>query len=281
MTWGTGTDMTITAGPRSANGYVWWELDNRCWSAGSYLKLVSTGSGKNKNPPPPPPPPPRPRPPPPPPPPSINGISVGKKVTPTVSGLNCRKSPSLSGAIDYTWSSGEVKTVTAGPKSANGYNWWEVDNQCWSAGSLLKLDSGGSPPGPQPGSSGNTPIVNTGSSGNCGGNCPGGACPDCPCGTESSPINIDWVCSQWTGWSQDCCRCIVSHESGGNGHAMNYNTNGSFDVGVFQINQINWGACNGGKIPCDWQSNLKCAKQIYSDRSSFGAWSTCSGCGCC
>jgi hypothetical protein len=32
----------------------------------------------------------------------------------------------------------------------------------------------------------------------------------------------------------------VEHESSGNAHAANENTNGSFDVGVWQINSGNW-----------------------------------------
>ena len=30
---------------------------------------------------------------------------------------------------------------------------------------------------------------------------------------------------------------------------MNYNTNGSFDVGLWQINHVNWAGCNGGSAP--------------------------------
>jgi len=67
------------------------------------------------------------------------GIAVGKTVTPTVSSLNCRNSPSLNGAVKYTWSSGQTKKVTSGPRSANGYEWWQVNGQCWSAGSLLRV----------------------------------------------------------------------------------------------------------------------------------------------
>jgi hypothetical protein len=62
---------------------------------------------------------------------------------------------------------------------------------------------------------------------------------------------------------------------------MNYNSNGSFDVGVFQINQVNWKSCNGGRAPCGVDANLACAKKIYSSRKSFAAWSTCRTCGGC
>eukprot|EP01088_Endostelium_zonatum_P014848 TRINITY_DN33_c0_g3_i1.p1 TRINITY_DN33_c0_g3~~TRINITY_DN33_c0_g3_i1.p1 ORF type:complete len:135 (+),score=13.50 TRINITY_DN33_c0_g3_i1:74-478(+) len=113
----------------------------------------------------------------------------------------------------------------------------------------------------------------------CGGNCPSNDCPSCPCGTAAAHINIADICSKGP-WNQACCRCIVSHESGGNAHAANYNTNGSFDVGVFQINRVNW-ACNGGNAPCDVASNLKCAIDVWNQHRSFSPWSTCRGCGCC
>lgn len=35
-------------------------------------------------------------------------------------------------------------------------------------------------------------------------------------------------------------QCIMQHESGGNANAANENTNGSFDIGLWQINSVNW-----------------------------------------
>jgi len=45
--------------------------------------------------------------------------------------------------------------------------------------------------------------------------------------------------SEWCAkhdWDKKACECIVSHESGGNAHAINENSNGSFDVGLWQVN---------------------------------------------
>eukprot|EP01089_Gocevia_fonbrunei_P015378 TRINITY_DN4489_c0_g1_i1.p1 TRINITY_DN4489_c0_g1~~TRINITY_DN4489_c0_g1_i1.p1 ORF type:complete len:136 (-),score=20.31 TRINITY_DN4489_c0_g1_i1:82-489(-) len=115
----------------------------------------------------------------------------------------------------------------------------------------------------------------------CGGNCPSNDCPSCPCGTARDVINIDEVCARH-GWNQACCRCIVSHESGGNAHAANHNSNGSFDVGVFQVNNANWADCSGGHAPCDVNANLQCAIDVYKwGGNTFRLWSTCSACGCC
>ena len=71
----------------------------------------------------------------------------------------------------------------------------------------------------------------------CGGNCPSGRCPSCPCGTSKSPQDISKWCAKYS-WSQSCCKCVASHESGGNGHAINYNSNKSYDVGLWQINDV-------------------------------------------
>lgn len=90
------------------------------------------------------------------------------------------------------------------------------------------------------------------------------------------------MCSKYNDWSQRCCQCIAEHESGGNAHAQNHNTNGSNDIGVWQINDVNWNSCNGGRAPCDANENLRCAHQIWAGRSgTWAAWSTCSICGCC
>eukprot|EP00830_Metopus_es_P005510 TRINITY_DN152_c0_g1_i7.p1 TRINITY_DN152_c0_g1~~TRINITY_DN152_c0_g1_i7.p1 ORF type:complete len:158 (+),score=20.75 TRINITY_DN152_c0_g1_i7:64-537(+) len=114
----------------------------------------------------------------------------------------------------------------------------------------------------------------------CGGNCPSGRCPRCPCGTVPHKIDIAAICQKHS-WSQKCCQCIVQHESGGNEKATGYNTNGSFDVGVFQINQMNWGSCSGGEPPCDAERNLKCAIKVYQwGGNTWKLWSTAKGCGC-
>jgi len=117
--------------------------------------------------------------------------------------------------------------------------------------------------------------------GTCGVNCPGGKCPSCPCGNTPNPQSASAWCSKYSSWNQSCCQCIIKHESGGNANAMNYNTNGSFDVGLWQINQVNWGSCSGGKAPCDPNTNLNCAIKVWQwGGNSFRLWSTAKGCGC-
>ena len=116
---------------------------------------------------------------------------------------------------------------------------------------------------------------------NCGGNCPGNKCPSCPCGRSPNRQDPSFWCAKYSKWDQSCCRCIVNHESGGNANAMNYNTNGSFDVGLFQINKVNWSACSGGNAPCDVNTNLNCAIKVWNwAGGNFNFWSTARGCGC-
>lgn len=95
------------------------------------------------------------------------------------------------------------------------------------------------------------------SSSNCGGNCPGG-CSSCPCGTSTSYQDIATWCSKYS-WNQANCQCIMKHESGGNANAVNQNSDGSFDVGLWQINKYNWASCSGGSAPCGTSANLNCA----------------------
>ena len=126
-----------------------------------------------------------------------------------------------------------------------------------------------------------TLLIGVINSDKCGGNCPGGKCNSCPCGYDKNVVDGASWCNKYSGWNQACCRCIVSHESVGNGNAMNGNSNGSLDVGLFQINSMNWGQCNGGNAPCNLDQNLNCAKKIFGwGGNSFRLWATASMCGC-
>eukprot|EP01130_Rhizamoeba_saxonica_P010659 TRINITY_DN4389_c0_g1_i1.p1 TRINITY_DN4389_c0_g1~~TRINITY_DN4389_c0_g1_i1.p1 ORF type:complete len:164 (-),score=14.59 TRINITY_DN4389_c0_g1_i1:43-534(-) len=116
----------------------------------------------------------------------------------------------------------------------------------------------------------------------CGGNCPSGRCSSCPCGSSKSMVSISSMCKQFSGWKQSSCECIAKHESGGNAHAMLQNGDGSFDVGLWQVNSRNWASCSGGKAPCSTSANLACAKKVFGwGRNTWKYWATCSKCGVC
>ncbi len=103
----------------------------------------------------------------------------------------------------------------------------------------------------------------------CGGNCPSNDCNSCPCGTATAYENIAAMCSLYSDWSQECCQCIVSHESSGNAHAVNHNENGSNDVGVWQINDTNWPSCSNGEAPCDPNTASSFISSFFVLRSTF------------
>ena len=115
----------------------------------------------------------------------------------------------------------------------------------------------------------------------CGGNCPSGNCESCICPPPHYE-DIAAACSRYTGWDQRCCQCIISHESGGNSHAQLHDSDGTNDIGLWQINTVNWGQCNNGNPPCDVNQNLECAKKVYAwGGNTWRLWTTCSACGCC
>lgn len=104
------------------------------------------------------------------------------------------------------------------------------------------------------------------------------------CSTCGSPsyTDISYWCSQYSGWSQSCCQCIAQAESGGDLHACNLNSDGSIDVGLWQVNSFNWPSCNGGNAPCDGDSNLHCSKMVFGwGGNTWKYWATCGKCGCC
>ncbi len=65
-------------------------------------------------------------------------------------------------------------------------------------------------------------------------------------------------------------------------NAQLHNVDNTNDVGLWQIDSVNWGQCNNGQAPCDINANLECAKKIWGwAGNNWSLWSTCSACGCC
>ena len=115
----------------------------------------------------------------------------------------------------------------------------------------------------------------------CGGNCPSGTCTSCPCGEAKESYDIATECAKYSSWNQACCKCIVSHESGGNAHAAYQNTGGSLDVGFWQVNSMNWASCSGGAAPCNIDTNRNCAIKVWQwGGNTWKLWSTAKTCGC-
>lgn len=62
---------------------------------------------------------------------------------------------------------------------------------------------------------------------------------------------------------------IAMAESGGNTSATNRNTNGSTDIGLFQINTV-----HGGQATTDITGNIRAAIQISANGSNWAPWCT-------
>jgi len=71
---------------------------------------------------------------------------------------------------------------------------------------------------------------------------------------------------------------VIKCESNYNAEAMHYNSNGTFDAGLMQINQVHWNTdyCPYGlKDLLDEKNNIDCGYQIYLRHGkSFEAWSS-------
>jgi len=125
-------------------------------------------------------------------------------------------------------------------------------------------------------------ILNLTYGSTCGGNCPSDDCPSCDCGSSTNFVDVATYCGKYSDWTQSCCECIVSHESSGNANAENYNTNDSTDIGLFQINSVNWSSCSSSQAPCNPTTNTECAHLVWQwGGNTWKYWSTCGGCGCC
>jgi uncharacterized protein YgiM (DUF1202 family) len=109
-----GTTGKVLAGPTNANGYTWWQLQTSAgtgWAAQDWLTAGSTGT-----------------------PPPSSGIAIGSTVRVIDGNLNLRSSASTSASIIAVLPNGMTLTVTGGPTSANGYNWYKVTSTSFGAG---------------------------------------------------------------------------------------------------------------------------------------------------
>lgn len=93
------------------------------------------------------------------------------------------------------------------------------------------------------------------------------------------PVEVEndieqYICDTFGTYECQVAIAVMRAESKGNAEAWNYNTNGTLDIGLWQINEINWDTCNMTmKDLLDPYKNTDCAKIMY-DRSdeSFSPW---------
>jgi uncharacterized protein YgiM (DUF1202 family) len=132
----SGTVGSVIGGPRDSDGYTWYQLQTRLgtgWSAGAFLERSGQAT----------------------PPPTTGTFPAGSTVAVDTDALNLRSSASTRAAIIATLPTNTILTITGGPTSANGYEWYSVSSSQygngWVVSQFLRLASGSTPsPTPQP-----------------------------------------------------------------------------------------------------------------------------------
>eukprot|EP01088_Endostelium_zonatum_P007662 TRINITY_DN2000_c0_g1_i1.p1 TRINITY_DN2000_c0_g1~~TRINITY_DN2000_c0_g1_i1.p1 ORF type:complete len:178 (+),score=22.07 TRINITY_DN2000_c0_g1_i1:100-633(+) len=137
----------------------------------------------------------------------------------------------------------------------------------------------------------------------CGGNCAvGGKCDliGCYCGEEvliASEALVRSLCSMYP-WDVEQCVCIANKTSDFNINLINgwvYDNEPTprADVGLWQVDSVNWFRCGQHLIPrdklnnhtlplmCDPYINVKCAFSVWQEVSSFHLWKVCKQCNAC
>lgn len=146
----TGTSGTVLGGPTSANGYNWYQLQTAFgigWCASSFLRKTASGGTtiptSTRTP-------------------SPTATATRTPTQTSVPGgafvagdsvrattaVNLRSSPAITGGLLQTLASGATGTVLAGPISANGYAWYQLQiagTTGWAAGQFFAKTTGTPP----------------------------------------------------------------------------------------------------------------------------------------
>ncbi len=131
-TMGVGTTGTVLGGPRTANGYIWWQIRTSGGTTGWCIEnwLVETDGGTT-------------------PPPSTK-FQVNDTFRVSES-TNLRSSATTSSGVITTMGVGTTGTIIGGPTAANGYAWWQIRTSGGTTGWcienwLVETDGGTTPP---------------------------------------------------------------------------------------------------------------------------------------
>jgi uncharacterized protein YgiM (DUF1202 family) len=107
--------LTITGGPTSSGGYVWYQVQTADsatgWVAADFLQAVNT-----------------------PPPPTDGGQTAGGRATVTDGPVNLRSAAGTGNAVVTVLQTGDTVDITGGPTSADGYSWYAVKTASGSTG---------------------------------------------------------------------------------------------------------------------------------------------------
>lgn len=86
------------------------------------------------------------------------------------------------------------------------------------------------------------------------------------------PVEVDtpieeMVCDKFGTWDCQVALAVMNAESGGDCEAFNVNTNGTADIGLFQINSIHWDRFGGLHELTTCEGNLEAAYTIWEEQS--------------
>lgn len=107
----SGATGTIVDGPKTANGYTWWQLrtsQGTGWAAEDWLARVSGASSPAPTPSP-----------------ATGKFATGDTVR-TTDFLNLRSGPSTGSSVVAVLASNTAGTVIGGPRTGTGYTWWSI-----------------------------------------------------------------------------------------------------------------------------------------------------------
>lgn len=115
-----GTSARILAGPRSANGYTWWQVRTSRGTGWAVQDWLTKSGGST--------------PPPPPPPPPSSGYTAGTALVVSSGPLNMRSGASTGSGIVAVLPTGTKLRVVSGPRSGSGYTWYQVRTSSYVTG---------------------------------------------------------------------------------------------------------------------------------------------------
>lgn len=133
-TMSVGTTGAVIGGPRTANGYIWWQVTLTSGTTGWCIEnwLVETEGGSE--------------------PPPTGKFEIGATFE-VSENTNLRSSATTGASVVTVMQVGTTGAVLGGPQSANGYIWWQVRTSGGSTGWsvedwLIETDGGTEPPPP-------------------------------------------------------------------------------------------------------------------------------------
>ena len=111
-----GTSARILAGPRSANGYTWWQIRTSLGTGWAVQDWLVKASGTT------------------PPPPAPSGYAAGTALVVSNGPVNMRSGASTSNGIVAVLPTGTRLRVVSGPRTGSGYTWYQVRTSSYVTG---------------------------------------------------------------------------------------------------------------------------------------------------